>query len=582
MPRETLDLTGPWQFQPDPFRQGQSAGYSKAALDARRWRGVRVPCAFDDCMPGLRSYEGCGWFTRRIDVPDSWRGRHVDLRFEGVNTKAEAWVNGQLVGSHDDGYLRFDLPATGTLRYGQPNTITVKVDSTRVDGEVPGLKRGWRPFGGILREVSLIATDPLRIAHVSTRAEADGEFEQVIEVTNGRGESVEMCAAVSIRNKRGIEMARFNTDSINLAAGEAAQFRAAGAVADIEPWSPESPTLYHTDVRVLAGGKEADRRTLRIGFRTVHTKGTKLLLNARPLFLTGFNRHEDSPRTGMCPDIEIVRKDLETMKRIGCNFVRLCHYPHHPSTLDLCDELGLLAMCEIPLYWWSQSRQKDGQTFDRTLAAAKRQLESLIRRDINHPSVIFWSVSNENDESIPDVVEGNRELLDLARKLDRSRPAVHVSNHWHDHPHFDADDVICINDYPTWWQMYSVSEKPVNFAESTRIWRKELAGLHKRFGGKPILVTEFGGLSFEGVFGLAGGEDYHAKAIEAEFAGMQAAHVCGATIWCWADHPWPEGGWIGNVTTSPFGVVTRDRKPLAPFYAAEKFFTAKRKEHMKQ
>ena len=152
-----------------------------------------------------------------------------------------------------------------------------------------------------------------------------------------------------------------------------------------------------------------------------------LLLNGRPIFLTGFNRHEDSPRVGMVPDMETTRRDLEDMVRMGCNFVRLCHYPHDPRELDLCDELGLLVMAEIPLYWWNGLEEGE-EACAHKLDAAKRQLSNMIRRDINHPAIVFWSVSNETEEQRPEVAAGNRELVRLAKELDPTRLAVHVSS----------------------------------------------------------------------------------------------------------------------------------------------------------
>ncbi len=188
---------------------------------------------------------------------------------------------------------------------------------------------------------------------------------------------------------------------------------------------------------------------VRFGFRRIEAGEGGLLLNGRPVFLTGFNRHEDSPCTGMAPDLGIVRRDLEDMVRLGANFVRLCHYPHDPRELDLCDELGLLAMAEIPLYWWNGLEEGE-EACARKLAAAERQLTNMIRRDVNHPSVILWSVSNETQEQRAEVAAGNAELVRLAKRLDPSRLAVHVSDHWREHPHFEADDVLCVNAYPSW------------------------------------------------------------------------------------------------------------------------------------
>ena len=144
-------------------------------------------------------------------------------------------------------------------------------------------------------------------------------------------------------------------------------------------------------MKLSGGGQTLDSAEVRFGFRRIERRGTQLLLNGEPIYLTGFNRHEDSPTTGMATDLKTARQDLLDMKRAGANFVRLCHYPHHPGELELCDELGLLVMSEIPLWQWD-ARLEDVASNGKKLATAKRQLERMIARDRNHPSVIFWSV----------------------------------------------------------------------------------------------------------------------------------------------------------------------------------------------
>jgi beta-galactosidase/beta-glucuronidase len=135
----------------------------------------------------------------------------------------------------------------------------------------------------------------------------------------------------------------------------------------------------------------------------------------------------------MALDLETTRQDLEAMKEAGANFVRLCHYPHPPAELDLCDELGLLVFAEIPLYFWNDI-DEGRRTNAARVQTAKRQLERMVDRDFNHPSIVFWSVSNETHDNEPDVAESNRELIRTVRALDSTRLHVHVSNHWKEYP----------------------------------------------------------------------------------------------------------------------------------------------------
>ena len=256
-----------------------------------------------------------------------------------------------------------------------------------------------------------------------------------------------MTAKAEVVDADGKLLAQINGRPTRLIAGASLNIDLSGRIADIRPWSPRDPALYTLRVQMSGGGRMLDSVERRFGFRRIERKGTQLLLNGEPIYLTGFNRHEDSPTTGMATDLKTARQDLLEMKRGGANFVRLCHYPHHPGELDLCDELGLLVMSEIPLWQWN-AQQEDAASNARKLAAAKRQLQRMIVRDRNHPSVIFWSVSNENHEQQPIVRDGNRELVELARKLDPTRLAVHVSSFFWADGAFDKDDVICINGYP--------------------------------------------------------------------------------------------------------------------------------------
>ena len=585
MSREGFDLCGLWRFQPDLPGEGEQAAYFEPEYDDRRWREVRLPGTFETCNPDLDTYEGTCWFRRRTTVPADWQGKRVVLRFEGVNYHAKVWVNGRNVGEHHDGFLPFEFPVQDLIHFGGENVVVVRADNFRRKGEVPGLQRGWRTFGGILRQVEWSVTDPLCLDHVTVVAEpAAGGGRLAIRAwaRNERRQGVEAALVVRVTDGAQRTLAHLTSRPLALQAGEEREFSVDGHVAGIKPWSPADPKLYTVQVELVPrledsrDGEPVDEQTVRVGFRTIQVRGGKLLLNGKPIFLTGFNRHEDSPRRDMATDLVTARRDLLDMKRAGANFVRLCHYPHHPGELDLCDELGLLAMDEIPLYWWDG--YKEGEDNCRAkLAAAKRQLTAMIRRDVNHPSIVFWSVSNETDETRPEVVDGNRQLVCLAQELDPTRLAVHVSHRWQDHPHFDADDVICVNAYPSLHKRAYEGQFDYDLLESTGFWRERLRTLHERYPHKPILITEFGYAAFRCVYDNGFGEDLQAQAIEAEFAGMDAPYVCGATIWCWADHPWPQATFefCQYLGTSPYGVVSRDRRRLGGYWAARRIFREK-------
>jgi beta-glucuronidase len=586
----TLDLTGLWRFQPDPAGVGEAQGYAELGTDDHRWREVHVPVDFETCHPALDTYEGAGWFRRWVTVPEIWQGQRVTLKFEGVNAHARTWVNGVAVGGTEDPFLPFELDLQGVLSFGRENLIAVRIDNERRAADVPGLRRGWRNYGGFLREPVLVATDPCYIDRIHTVAEPapdGGRLDVQAIICNGRGAGAEVLVHVEVADGQGMVVAGAAADPHLVPVRAEVAVGLSITLPEVQAWTPETPYLYAVQVVLEIAGEAVDVTLVRTGFRTIEVGGGRLRLNGEPIFLTGFNRHEDSPDTNMCPDLEGTRRDLLAMKEAGANFVRLCHYPHHPGELDLCDELGLLAMAEIPLYWWGgkseasevASTPDTGEIVAATkLANAKRQLETMIRRDRNHPAVIFWSVSNETQEEHIEVAAGNRELIAMARGLDPTRLAVHVSDHWRTVPNFDADDVICVNAYPSVGPLAGQGRMDYDLDASTAFWRDALAELHAQYPDKPILVAEFGYTSFLDVVDNAFSGELHARVLEAEFAGMHEPYICGATIWCWADHAWPPAtfDFCGYLAISPYGVLTRDRRRKPPYWTARRLFREKR------
>ncbi|MCS7060668.1 MAG: GNAT family N-acetyltransferase [Anaerolineae bacterium] len=550
--RHSIDLCGVWRFQPDPNQTGEQLGYHLADCDTRRWREVRVPIAFDDCLPELTGYEGAGWFRCILDLPEECAAQHLSLRFEGVHDNARVWVNGQFAGAHNGGFLRFSLPVTHLLRPGL-NSIAVRADNMPRDAEAPPKQPRLQPAGGILRDVALDCQGLIRLEQPVFVAEATGVFEAHVRVVNDTDQDCEAGVVLVISDASGNPVFSSDAHPVLVAGRTAQTVSVIGLAPNITPWSPEQPALY-TAAFALAHSAGFDEIKTRIGFRTVEIVGGRFILNGRPIRLHGFNRHEDAPRRGMTPDPEQVEQDLRQMKQLGANFVRLCHHPHHPLELDVCDQIGMLVMGEISL------DRDDGDHL------AERQVREMIERDVNHPSIILWSISDEIDGNSPEAIAGNliageAELVDLARRLDRSRPVTHVSDRRMPLSAFTNDDVICVNGYPSWSDRGRRAPPNDDFADAVRWWRDHLDALHTRYPDKPILISAFGYPALRGVFGNDLGEDAQARAICEEARAFDLPYVCGMTLWCYADHPAPEESLTNRMTTSPFGVVTRDRRP---------------------
>ena len=585
--REQIDLTGPWRFKADLKNEGDSAEWFNDETDKTFWPLVNVPVAFDQCGPGLERYFGTGWFCRHVTVPESFRGRRIVLHFEGVNYNAKVWVNGKPVGENHDAFLPFDVRINDAVKIGAENSIAVSVNNIRQLGQFP-LFEGWYGQGGFLREASLVATGSTYIAKtmmvatlITGAQKQHGHISVRASVNNGSGQAQPLKMQVRISDKTGKVLTTLLSPVFSENPKAMGELLVEGDVPKVQWWSPDSPVLYTVEMSILQKGKIVDQQIRRTGFRNIEVRDAKIFVNGKQVYLLGFNRHEDSPRTGMAVDLQQAREDFCRMKKIGCNYVRFCHYPHHPGELDLCDELGLFVLAENAMNEWGHIDHPapnpaiplDPEDAPLVIENAKRTLNKMVARDNHHPSIIIWSVSNENEESRKDVASGNAELIQFGRTLDQSRPWTHVSNcfrkdNWESFYRFD--DVIVVNAYPTHWYTPTEEELNAGLPESTRIMENTLKKIHGRFPEKPIVIGEYGYPN-----GDAGenGAKMQAVATEAEFKGLTAPYVAGGALWCFARHPWP---WY-NV--SNYGYVSRDRQSLFPaFSVVERLFM----EHAKK
>ncbi len=532
-PRAIIPLNGAWRCMPDAADQGRQLGYHRAAFEfmdrvgsgygARMWRKVSVPCCYSHCGPDMRRYVGVAWFRRAFAVPAAWRGRHVFIRFEALNFLCRIWVNDHLVATTYDGLARMDLRVDPWLKMGAENTIIISTDNReRPDDRAPGKGLGYYLSGGIPGDVTLIATHRTYLEGARfLRAEpcqGGGRFALKASVINTAAERAEFSVAVTIKDAQGKSYGKFLSGKSAVAGGKAAQVMLRGVVDAVRPWSPQAPRLYHAEVDLRVAGRRVDRLGERFGFRRLEIRNKRIYLNGREFFIKGITLHNDygffpgdsgeyavasvkantltdnrlyypdDPRfePELCPHREALIRDLKLIKGLGCNFVRLGHFPRIAPELDVLDEMGMLCSVENNLHWWQNDcackfwgkYRIDERHIRGIRRHTTRQLRKMILRDMNHPSVICWSVSNECRPGKPGVLPTIQAALKLARRLDPSRLATHVSAEWHSElgaDDFRYDDVISINSY----------HKDINF------WNHELARLRRLYPDKPIVCTEF-------------------------------------------------------------------------------------------
>jgi len=580
--RRTQELAGPWRFLVDPENYGEQERWFSPDCDHAAWAQVTVPGPWDLYSSAMWGYESVGWYVLEIPgdqvAPDRWQR----LRFNRVSLRSKVWLNGHTLGENTDAYLPFEMDASPYLNAHGPNTLVVRVDNARRKHWLPGGSTvEWVQYGGILRPVELATTHTTFISHLGIAARPAGAGAEVVcdvEVTN-RG-SAPVAAQVVVRlTAPGRPQA---SAALTVEAGATAAVSVSLDVEQAERWSPQAPALYDATAALEIAGERVDAVSDRFGVRTIEARGAQVLLNGEPLQVRGVNRYDEVAGYGPTVPADVLRADLETLKRAGVNFIRM-HYPHDPLALRMMDEMGILVMEEIPLNWWAQSFMGDepDEDADVVIDAAEETLVGMIRRDRNHPCIVMWSMANECGTDTEVGIAAMRRLMRRARKSDGARLVTFVAaSEPHKHLAFDEADIVCTNGYPGLFDPPDAPAKAVHIADMDArvraVFREQLAFARAAFPDQPILVTEFGGRSIPGMRGDAPySEDHHAAWLEAAWRGIcEAPEIVGGVVWSWADyyHQRDFVGLTAPMPFGPFGVVTVDRRPKQPLYALARMF----------
>ena len=481
--RPATSLNGDWTTIVDPYSSGFSSYFRNqkqqpgdtrpVEYDFAKSPTLKVPGDWNTQRESLFYYEGPVWYERDFTYQPKEHTR-IFLHVGAANYRSFFWVNGEKVCEHEGGFTSFNCDVTAAVHAGG-NFVVAAVDNTRLADGVPTLKTDWWNYGGLTRAVSLIEVPEVFIDQYDLHlGRTEGSLiDGWVHVESGEpGTKVE------------VEIPELGARTSSVA-GEDGRAAIHLAVQGLERWSPETPKLYKVQLRA---GQDAIEDL--IGFRTVETRGTEILLNGKPIFLRGVSIHAEAPyRSGRAYS----DKDAETLlgwaKEMGANFVRLEHYPHDETMLRAADRMGLLVWSENPVYWAIQ--------FDnpKVLAKAEQQLDEEIGTSRNHAAIILWSMANEtpNNETRTRFIET---LASHARELDPTRlitAALLVRGEGHtkivDDPLGKALDVIGANEYVGWY------EQTPEGADTTE-WRVDYQ--------KPLIMSEFGGGAKAG---LHGGDD---------------------------------------------------------------------------
>lgn len=578
--RSSVSLNGEWKIIVDPYENGfynyrwepfdqmnlpWAAGYyadkkptSSSELIEYNFdnsKSLNVPGDWNTQNPQLYYYEGTVWYRRKFDVPVSQpAGTRYILYFGAVNYKADIYLNGEKLGTHIGGFTPFYFEVTGMLKE-YDNSLVVKVDNKRLKEGVPTLNTDWWNYGGITREVKLVNLPATFITNFKINLES---------ATSNRITGKIILDGAKEGEKITLTIPELQiTQEIITAIDGIAGFSFTSK--KISYWTPENPKLYRIEISTVN-----DRLIDSVGFRTINVIGTQVLLNNKPVFLKGISIHEDYSATGggRVRNAAEAYQLLSWAKELGCNFVRLAHYPHNEDMVRIADRIGLMIWSEIPVYWtidWEN---------EATFENARSQLTSNILRDQNRASIVIWSVSNEtpvNDSRNKFLFR----LVQQAKSLDSSRLiSAAMEKHYQtdnplvavvEDPLAEIVDLISFNEYIGWYDGLPEKCQQVTWTIPYN---------------KPVFISEFGA---DAKYGLHGTKDQRWTEEFQEDLYINTLQMldkieglCGMSPWILADFRSPRRVLPGiQDDYNRKGLVSEKGEKKKAFYVLKKYYEQK-------
>ncbi|HQV59509.1 MAG TPA: glycoside hydrolase family 2 TIM barrel-domain containing protein [Chitinophagaceae bacterium] len=491
--RNTTSLNGEWNYIVDPYETGYynfhseiydqknagspSAFYNnyhaknKAELveyDFDKSPVMVIPGDWNTQKENLFYYEGTVWFKRSFDYALKEKNR-LFVYFGAINYKADVYLNGIKLGTHEGGFTPFNFEITAVVKPAG-NYLVVKVDNKRFREAVPTMNTDWWNYGGITRDVILIEEPPVFVQDYAIQLKKGTQnliagYVKLNGLTGGENVTISIPELKIEKNitvsNNGYTPFEIRTDKLQY-------------------WSPSNPKLYEVSIKT-------SRQTLKdnIGFRTVETKGADILINGMPVFLKGICMHEEYKGRRANSEAD-ARAMLTWAKELGCNFIRLAHYPHNEYMLKMADKMGLMVWEEIPVYWTIDFGNES------TYNNAKNQLTEVITRDKNRACVIIWSMANETPLSdkrnyfLKNLVNHARSLdstrLISAALLTRGEKGVGII----DDKIGEYLDIVAFNQYRGWYGGDLATAPDAKWVTPYN---------------KPVVVSEFGGDAKQGLHG---------------------------------------------------------------------------------
>ncbi|MCL3782084.1 glycoside hydrolase family 2 protein [Prolixibacteraceae bacterium JC049] len=477
--RQQISLNKDWRF---------TYGY---VVKKNVYERVNIPHTWNqaDANSGnLDYYRGLGNYEKDILIKPEWKGKRIFLKFDGVNTVSNTFINGVHVGEHRGGYTSFIYELTNKVKYGEKNNIWVRVTNA-LHLDVMPLVGDFNFYGGIYRDVHLIVTDKACISPLdyaspgiylaqSNVSKKSAHVDARVLVSNGYDSKEKFQVELAVKD--GDKVVLTKQADVEAAAKQQAETTIAFDMKNPHLWNGrKDPFMYQVVVKLKKDGKVIDQKVQPLGLRFYHVDADKgFFLNGEHLKLQGVCRHQDRSGFGNALQPQHHEEDVAILMEMGANSIRLSHYPHAPYFYDLLDKNGIVTWSEIPLVGPGGYRDKGFVNLPAFKENGRLHLKEMIRQNYNHPSICFWGLFNELKYDGDNPVEYVKELNALAHKEDPTRITTAAS--FRDGEINDITDLIAWNKYYGWYG---------GDASYIGTWADEM---HKKHPGRKIGVSEYG------------------------------------------------------------------------------------------
>lgn len=482
--RSVESFNSGWSFKKAPAEK-------ELAVNARKWDSgwseVEIPHTWnakDMQVQADNFYEGAAYYKKQYFFPTELKGKRVFLRFEGVGSCAEVFVNGMLATSHKGGYSAFACEISPLLKAGEENEIIVKADNKSRPDVIPINHNLFGVYGGIYRPVWLIVTEPYNISvtdcaspgvYVTQKnvSKKQADVNVKVKLDNGTLQPAPVTLQNTIYNQEGKQIAT-QSRSFELSAQGEQAYESSFTIKNPTLWQGrENPYLYKVVSRLIKDGRVIDEMVQPLGLRKYEiVAGKGFYLNGEKYPMYGVTRHQDWWGLGSALKNENHDFDLATIMDVGATTVRFAHYQQSDYLYSRCDSLGLIIWAEIPFV-----NRVSGEEAEN----CRNQLREMIRQSFNHPSIYVWGLHNEVYQPHQYTRELTQSLHDLAKTEDPDRYTVSVNGYGHmEHPVNLVADIQGMNRYFGWYEKKIQDIKP---------W---VENLEKEYPHQKLMLTEYG------------------------------------------------------------------------------------------